>query len=191
MPDEQLFELAKDELGRLSAQDKPFVFTLMTLDTHFGTQEFSDNLCQRQYGSKKNLQNVVSCASMQIDNFVKWLQQQPYYENTTVVLLGDHLMMNDAFTPEMNRKALNIFINSALPAVNTHNRTFTPFDIYPTIMESMGAQIKGNRLGLGTSLFADKPTLTEGSISVEEMNTEISKSSKIYDWLLYGRQITE
>jgi phosphoglycerol transferase len=78
-----------------------------------------------------------------------------------------------------------------LPAVNTHNRTFTPFDIYPTIMESMGAQIKGNRLGLGTSLFADKPTLTEGSISVEEMNTEISKSSKIYDWLLYGRQITE
>ena len=91
----------------------------------------------------------------------------------------------------MDRKPLNIFINTALPAGNTKNRIFTPFDIYPTMVESMGAQIEGHRLGLGTSLFADEPTLTEGSISVENMDVEIRKSSKIYDWLLYGRQITE
>lgn len=191
MPDEQLFIYAKDELNRLSAQDKPFVFTLMTLDTHFGTQEFADNLCPRQYGEEQNLQNVVSCASLQIGNFVQWLQQQPFYSNTTVVLLGDHLMMNDAFTPEMNRKPLNIFINSAIPAAQAKNRIFTPFDIYPTILESMGAQIDGGRLGLGTSLYSDKPTLTESGISVKEMDNEVRKSSKVYDWLLYGRQIME
>lgn len=191
MPDEQLFPLAKEELGRLAAEEKPFVFTLMTLDTHFGTQDFSDELCERAYGPDNNLQNVVSCASRQINNFVEWLQQQPYYENTTVVLLGDHLMMNDAFTAEMNRKPLNIFINSAVPAQNTKNRIFTPFDIYPTIVESMGAQINGHRLGLGTSLFSAEPTLTENKISVENMNNEIRKSSKVYDWLLYGKQLEE
>jgi phosphoglycerol transferase len=109
---------------------------------------------------------VVSCASLQIGNFVQWLQQQSFYENTTVVLLGDHLMMNDAFTPEMDRKPLNIFINSALEAPKGKNRVFTPFDIYPTIVESMGAQIDGHRLGFGTSLLSDEPTLTESEISV-------------------------
>ena len=191
MPDEQLFVFAKEELERLAAQDKPFVFTLMTLDTHFGTQEFSDNLCQRKYGKEQNLQNVVSCASLQIGNFVKWLQEQPFYGNTTVVMLGDHLMMNDAFTPQMDRKPLNIFINSALEAPKEKNRVFTPFDIYPTIVESMGAQIDGHRLGFGTSLFSDEPTLTESEISVEQMNIEVRKSSKLYEWMLYGKQLED
>ncbi len=189
IPDEKLFVYAKEELSRLAQDDKPFVFTFMTLDTHFGTQEFSDNLCERKYGSDNNLQNVVSCSSLQIGNFVEWIKRQPFYENTTIVLLGDHLMMNQSLTEDMERHPLNIFINTTQPAINTKNRIFTPFDIYPTIIESIGAQIDGHRLGLGTSLFADMPTLTEGKISVEDMNNEVRKSNKIYDWLLYGKQI--
>lgn len=184
--DEQLLLHAKEELNFLSKQDKPFVFTLMTLDTHFGTQEFSEKECKYLYGHEKNLKNVVTCADLQITNFVKWLQAQPFYENTTIVLLGDHLMMNSSLTPEMKRQPLNIFINSVIPANNKNNRTFTSFDIYPTMLESMGAKIEGHRLGLGTSLFSDIPTLTESTFSIEQMNTEIRKSSKIYDWLLYG-----
>ena len=189
--DEKLFEYAKEELGRLSQQETPFVFTLMTLDTHFGTQDFSDTFCNRQYGDDNNLQNVVSCADLQIGKFVRWLQQQPFYGNTTVVLLGDHLMMNNSLTEDMQRYPLNIFLNTSVAALNTKNRTFTPFDIYPTMLESIGAQINGHRLGFGTSLFSDTPTLTENEISVKEMNTEIRKSNKIYDWLLYGKQIAE
>ena len=189
MPDEKLFPLAQEELMRLASLNTPFVFTLMTLDTHFGTQEFSDTHCERLYGEEQNMENVVSCASRQIGNFVAWLQQQPFYENTSVVLLGDHIMMNNSLTTEMKRYPLNIFINSAVAATNSKNRTFTPFDIYPTIMESTGAVINGHRLGLGTSLFADIPTLTEDKFSVKEMNREIRKSSKIYDWLLYGKEL--
>ena len=189
MPDEKLFPLAKKELQMLANKKQPFIFTLMTLDTHFGTQEFSETLCKRKYGLDNNLKNVVSCASLQIANFVKWIQVQPFYENTTVILLGDHLMMNDSLSAKMNRHPLNIFINTAIPAQNPKNRIFTPFDIYPTIIESIGAKINGHRLGLGTSLFADIPTLTEGHISVKEMDKEVRKSSKLYDWLLYGREL--
>lgn len=186
IPDDQLFAHAKEELGFLSAKDKPFIFTLMTLDTHFGTQEFSEKECKYLYGHEKNLKNVVRCADLQIAHFVDWLKEQPFYQNTTVVLLGDHLMMNSSLTADMDRKPLNIFINTVPPALNAKNRTFTSFDIYPTIVESIGVEIKGHRLALGTSLFSNMPTLTESTFSIEQMNTEIRKSSKLYDWLLYG-----
>ena len=189
LPDKQLFVYAKEELDELSKQNKPFVFTLMTLDTHYGTAKFADDICTRQYGPDNNIKNVVSCASQQIGEFVNWLKSQPYYHDTVVVMLGDHLTMNNFFTTDMNRKPLNIFINSPIGADRTKGRIFTPFDIYPTIVESLGAKISGHRLGLGTSLFSDVPTLTEGKISVEDMDKEVRKSSKLYDWLLYGKNV--
>lgn len=189
LPDKQLFEYAKEELENLAAQNKPFVFTFMTLDTHYGTAKFADGLCERKYGTDNNIKNVVSCASYQIGEFVDWLKQQPFYRDTVVVLLGDHLTMNEIFTDDMDRKVLNIFINSPVGADRTKNRIFTPFDIYPTIVESLGAKISGHRLGLGTSLFSDIPTLTESKMTVDEMDTEVRKSSKLYDWLLYGKNV--
>ena len=189
LPDKQLFVYAKEELSNLAAQNKPFVFTFMTLDTHYGTAKFADDICERKYGADNNIKNVVSCSSYQIGEFIDWLKQQPYYQDTVVVMLGDHLTMNEFFTSEMDRKVLNIFINSPIGADRTKNRIFTSFDIYPTIIESLGAKISGHRLGLGTSLFSDVPTLTESKMSIEEMDTAVRKSSKLYDWLLYGKNV--
>ncbi|MBR3501724.1 MAG: LTA synthase family protein [Alphaproteobacteria bacterium] len=189
--DKELFVLAKDELTRLAEQNKPFVFTMMTLDTHFGSQEFSGDVCGYKYGRENNLENVVSCADFQIGQFIKWLEQQPFYKDSVIVLLGDHLMMNDSLKEDMIRHPLNIFINADISADKTQNRIFTPFDIYPTIVESMGAKINGHRLGLGASLFSDIPTLTEEKMTIEEMDIGVRKSSKIYDWLLYGKELKQ
>ena len=189
LPDTQLFVYAKEELENLKKQNKPFVFTLMTLDTHYGTAVFADDLCERKFGPDNNIENVVSCSDRQITDFIHWLQQQDFYKDTVIVLVGDHLTMNDRFTKEMNRKPLNLFINSPIAAENIKNRTFTPFDIYPTIVESLGAKIQGHRLGLGTSMFSDLPTLTESKMTVEEMDVGIRKKSKIYDWMLYGKDV--
>ena len=189
LPDKQVFTYAKEELELLKQKNKPFVFTLMTLDTHYGTAKFADDICQRKYGADNNIKNVVSCSSYQIAEFVKWIQRQDFYPDTTVVILGDHLTMNNFFTAEMDRKVLNIFINSIPNAIKTKNRVFTPFDIYPTIIESMGAKIQGSRLGLGTSLFSKLPTLTESKMTVEDMDINVRKKSKIYDWMLYGKHV--
>ena len=189
LPDKQLFEYAKEELSDLASQNKPFVFTLMTLDTHYGTAKFADDICERKYGADNNIKNVISCSSYQIGEFINWLKAQDFYHDTVVVMLGDHLTMNEWFSSDMNRKVLNIFIYTPNGADRTKNRIFTSFDIYPTIVESLGAKISGHRLGLGTSLFSDIPTLTESKMSVEEMDTEVRKSSKLYDWLLYGKNV--
>ena len=187
--DKQVFAYAKEELANLSSQDKPFVFTLMTLDTHYGTARFSDDVCERKYGPHNNIENVISCSDKQITDFISWLQQQEFYKDTVVVVLGDHLTMNKFFTKDMNRKPINIFINSPVAAANTKNRVFTPFDIYPTIIESLGAKIDGHRLGLGTSLFSDMPTLTEGKMTVKDMDINVRKKSRLYDWMLYGKDV--
>ena len=189
LPDEQVFAYAKEELKNLAEKGKPFAFTLMTLDTHYGTARFADNICERKYGPHNSIENVVSCADKQIATFIKWLQKQDFYKDSVVIVLGDHLTMNPFFTKEMNRKPINIFINSPIAADKTKNRIFTPFDIYPTIVESLGAKIDGHRLGLGTSMFSDEPTLTEGKITVEEMDISVRKKSKIYDWMLYGKNV--
>lgn len=187
--DAQVFDYAKEELAELSKQDKPFVFTLMTLDTHYGTAKFNDALCTRQFGEGNSIENVVSCSDKQIGAFIDWLKEQDFYKDTVVVVLGDHLTMNPRFTKEMNRKPINIFINTPVAAVHTQNRTFTPFDIYPTLIESLGAKIDGHRLGLGTSLFSDMPTLTESKMSVKDMDINVRKKSKLYDWMLYGKEV--
>ncbi len=189
LPDEQLFVYAKEELENLKKLSTPFVFTLMTLDTHYGTAKFSDNKCERKFGPHNNIENVVSCADKQIAEFVSWLKEQDFYNDSVVVIIGDHLTMNNRFTKDMNRKPINVFMNTPVAAVKTKNRTFTPFDIYPTIIESLGAKIEGHRLGLGTSLFSDTPTLTEEKMSVEEMDVNVRKKSKIYDWMLYGKDV--
>ena len=189
LPDKQLFAYAKEALSELAQQNKPFVFSFMTLDTHYGMAKFADGLCERKYGPDNNIKNVISCSSYQIGEFIDWLKTQPFYRDTVVVLLGDHLTMNEFFTASMDRKVLNIFINATIGADRTKERNFTPFDIYPTIVESLGAKISGHRLGLGTSLFSDIPTLTESKVSIDELDTEVRKSSKLYDWLLYGKNV--
>ena len=39
-------------------------------------------------------------------------------------------------------------------------------DMFPTTLASLGAVIDGDRLGLGTNLFSDKPTLAENLASM-------------------------
>ena len=53
-------------------------------------------------------------------------------------------------------------------------------DLFPTTLASLGVKIEGNRLGLGTNLFSDTPTLME-KLGIEQFNLEVSKRSSYYD----------
>jgi phosphoglycerol transferase len=53
-------------------------------------------------------------------------------------------------------------------------------DMFPTTLAAMGCSIEGERLGLGTNLFSDLPTLSE-EMGVETLNRELSKRSDYYN----------
>ena len=123
-------------------------------------------------------------ASAQAAAFVRWLQEQPFYENTTVIICGDHLTMDKAYIQRAGlenarRRVYNCVINGAAQAENTKNRTFTPMDMFPTTLAALGCRIQGDRLGLGTNLYSNVPTLAE-KMGVDALNQEIGGSVMQY-----------
>ncbi len=160
--DDKLYEYAKNEITRLSKTGKPFNFTMETADTHFPDGYLSKK-ASKKYDSQ--YANVIAYSTKEAVNFIKWIQKQPFYKDTTIVVTGDHLSMDKKFFKDFDksyhRTIFNLILNPATTTKNTKNRQFSPVDMYPTILASMGVQVEGDRLGLGTNLFSNKPTLIE------------------------------
>ena len=179
--DEKLFDYAKQELEKLSDSDEPFNFSMLTVDTH-ATDGYTSDFCP-DYSSDPYL-NSVYCSDMQLGEFIEWIQDQDFYEDTTIVLTGDHISMNnysfDDINEDYERGVYNVYINSAVETDNNKNREFTTFDYFPTTLAALGVKIQGNRLGLGTNLFSDKKTLSE-KYGNDYINDELSKRSTYYD----------
>ena len=188
--DKKLFNFAKKELTRISENDKPFNFTLLTADTHF-TGGYVDETCDEVFA--EHYLNSYHCSDSEIADFINWLKEQDFYKNTTVIITGDHFTMQrdildmyDIDNPEnYQRSVYNVFFNSKTEAETYKNRNFNSFDIYPTTLAALGFTIEGDKLGLGTNLFSSKKTLTEIN-GYNYINKEIQKNSEFYNEKLLG-----
>ncbi|MBQ8974096.1 MAG: sulfatase-like hydrolase/transferase, partial [Oscillospiraceae bacterium] len=154
-----LYEIAKDEVLRLAAEGEPFNLTMLTVDTHPYGGYFCE-LCENEYDSQ--LANVVKCADRQAAEFVRWCQQQDFYDDTVIVIVGDHIRQDTELVEGLHysqRQAYNCIINSdKQPQQPENSRDFTTQDMFPTVLSAMGFDIEGDRLGLGTDMFSDKQT---------------------------------
>lgn len=180
--DKKLFEHAKIRLQVLAAQDQPFNLTMLTADTHFEDGYLCPD-CEDKYGDNIYA-NVMACSSKRVSEFVEWIQAQDFYENTTIVITGDHLTMDSDFCngveADYPRKVYTVYINSAVEPVKDEKREYTTFDNFPTTLAALGVDIEGECLGLGTNLFSDVPTLVE-QYGYEKMNTEIARKSRLME----------
>ena len=179
--DQKLFAYAKEELTKLGESGQPFNFTMLTADTHFPDGyvcELCDDFYEEQYS------NVLACSSRQVSEFISWIQEQPFYENTTIVISGDHLTMDPEFLDEIEedyvRTVYNCIINSPIQPVQSTNRQYTVMDMMPTTLAAMGVTIEGERLGLGTNLFSGMKTLME-QYGFEFLVEELQKKSVFYN----------
>lgn len=180
--DAKLYEYAKDELTELASQGEPFDFNLLTVDTHFGDWEkdgYVCQLCTDEYEDR--YANVIKCADKQLGEFLEWLEKQDFYENTTIIITGDHPFMGTPIkeVKEYGGTVYNCIINSRKETDNSRNRICTSFDIFPTTLSAMGFDIEGNKLGLGVDLFSSEKTIAE-LIGMDRLNEELSKYSQYY-----------
>ena len=186
--DEILYDFSKRKLNEISKNDEPFVFVMETVDTH-NPNGYVCGLCQNDHDSQ--YANVVACASRQLEDFMSWSKQQDWYDNTTFVIVGDHLSMkNDFFTDidsRYDRTTVNCFVNAINTNENTQfvNRQFSSLDMFPTILSAIGFKIEGNRLGLGTNLFSNQKTIFE-EYGYSYINQEFKKNSTFYKNLFTG-----
>ena len=181
MEDEYLFEYARQELEEMAEMDEPFAFTLLTVDTH----HIGGYVCAScGTGHEEQYENVISCSSRQVAEFVEWIQDQEFYEDTTIVITGDHPSMDNGYfdrniDEDYTRRMYNCFINAAADTDFDENRQFSALDMFPTTLAAMGCKIEGEYLGLGVNLFSGKPTLIE-KLGYERFDRELSMSSDYY-----------
>ena len=151
---------------------------MLTSNTHTPNGYLDDD-CDTPYETQ--YENVIACSASQLLEFITWIQAQDFYPNTTIVIVGDHISMQPGlYTNNDRRRIYNLFINSAVEEGNFQNRKFNTMDFFPTTLRSMGVEIEGNRLGLGTDLFSNQKTLME-EMGVYKFQKEISKRSKFYN----------
>lgn len=186
--DETLFRLAKDEITRLYETGEPFNFTLETADTHYPDGYITDDdkrLFENDYA------NALWNSDRRVVAFIDWIKQQPFYDNTTIVLIGDHLSMADnffeyyGFDDSYLRTQYNCILNpdpsvlEGLDSSVTKNRQWANWDYYPTIVASLGAKIDGNRLGIGTNLYSGEETVFE-EYGVDYVNEQLKRFSPFF-----------
>ena len=183
--DDKLYKFAQYEITSLYRTGKPFNFTMETADTHMPHGYLAPGAPQPY---NDHYANAIAYSTKQTVNFVRWIQSQPFYENTTVVLIGDHLSMDVDFFRNFDKDYLrtqyNLILNPSENVSTTDksrftNRQYANFDMLPTVLAAMGCEIEGNRLSLGTNLFSDEPTVME-KYGTEYVNEEIKKFSPYY-----------
>lgn len=179
--DNKLFDYAKNEILELSKKDEPFNFTMLTVDTHFFNGWLCED-CPRHY--RDQYSDVIRCSSKKVSEFIDWIKKQDFYKNTTIVITGDHLTMDDEWAlnhcgDSYKRKAYYSILNSPAEKKENRERELCAFDFYPTTLTALGIQYDGDRVGLGTDLYSTTPTLVE-EMGPDKLDKELKRFSRYY-----------
>lgn len=157
--DRTFYQAVKDELKRLGSQNKPFMLATVEADTH-QPKGYANPTCAPIYGDYRD---AVLCSDKEVSELIEWIKQQPFYPNTTIVVMGDHLVwatdVDDLIEKIPNREIYFTIINPAV-SQKPHDHTFTNLDVGPTVLDALGFDFSG-RYGLGHSLYRDEKTLIE------------------------------
>ncbi|AMC94421.1 hypothetical protein AOC36_10690 [Erysipelothrix larvae] len=181
--DKKLFEFSKQRLEEVSKLDDPFMMVIEADDSHF-PDGYTDKSCPTD--STQPYENSISCVDGMVSDFIKYVQAQDYYEDTVIIVHGDHLSMEKNYfkTLDQNylRTTFNAYINvddALIKAAKNKNREMYIMDVFPTTLAAIGVDIKGDRLGLGTNLFSNVPTLYE-YYGMDHVNEHLSNKSEYF-----------
>ncbi len=157
--DSDLFDAAKSELLALNKQGKPFALSLQTVDTHF-----ENKLQPGQPSEYGDIRDIIMLQSKLIVDFVTWLHNQSFGENTVIVILGDHNMManniGDIVLTKAKRRLYNCIINSKA-GKPLQDKQASMFDFAPTVLVAMRFDWPSHALGIGRSLYHENKTCLE------------------------------
>lgn len=157
---------------------EPFLFTTFTIDTHVPGTVLPYN-CPKKYG---DIRDNIACADTVVSNFISEFQKTPYWENTTVIILGDHPMFKPLkvySNKDYKRGIYNVFLNTPKELQYNSTKPYTPLDLTASFIEALGIKLANHSFGLGRSLFSDIPSL----ITHKDYNlkTAVRQKSKIYE----------
>ncbi len=150
----------KNKIKELAADTKPFLAVTMTMNTHPHHGHVEKD-CPQQY---KDMRDAILCTDLLLNDFIEWFKAQDFASETTLVIVGDHLMMYGDMYPYLasvsNRETLNLVFSPDTPQGNIY-KPFYQFDWAPTLLELAGFKWQNHQYGLGVSLISNNKTLRE------------------------------
>lgn len=180
--DDTLLAHAKTKLQQLQTSKKRFNLVVTTIDTH-GPDGYYSNRCKQQ--GVQDFSGIVECTAGNVAEFVQWMKKLGYLKHTQVVILGDHLAMENPVYDRIDtikpRHIYNQFI-SRKPIAKNRDEVLH-FDMYPTMLEFLGFNVVGGRLGLGYSALSDAEgdkVLAPSDDDYDDMEENLLNNSEQY-----------
>ncbi|MCQ2053847.1 MAG: LTA synthase family protein [Fibrobacter sp.] len=172
--DKNIFQISKNVLDSLNLE-QPFSLSLATIDTHSPYGYYNPD-CNEKLMANSNVdiyKSILQCTSRELDSFLHWLRVKGMYENTMIVVVGDHFFKSarPIVSKKIKQRAwVNIFINTEQDKAKVGmRRYFSSVDIAPSILEGMGFELISHKMGFGVSLFSPESTLLE-TIGLDSLN---------------------
>lgn len=180
-PDSLVFDLLKQKLLKLQKNKNRFFILSETVNTHY-PYEYLDKKCLSKY---QDWRDVVMCSDKQVSNFINWFYQNKLDKNTILLIVSDHLSMDEEISEILNsqkieRKLLNVLIANK----KTKQRHFSSLDIMPTVIEAADISSKSSKIGLGVSLFDETQKTLIERYGLDKLNEQLQKNSHVYESFL-------
>ena len=186
LKDVKTFELAKKHLEQISG-DSPFALFISTIDTHEPRGYVDKEYCPHL---DNTYESAYLCTDSIVSDFVAYLQNSKFKENTTIIILGDHLKRTDFVKmPPGSKTIYNAFINakwSKTPTKTlTKGRLLSHFDITPLILDSIGLRVES--FALGRNPLYGNSLLENEFYSIGDFNAILKLRNKVYDDFWIGK----
>jgi len=153
--DDSLFDLAAKKLAELQSGDRPFLLTILTLDTHHPNGNPSAS-CRDFDGNDNAILDAVHCTDQVAGRFISEMIQGGGFPNTLIAFVSDHLALRntawDVLTEHKKRRRLTFFVLGSDIEPKVVDARGTAFDIAPTLLDLAGLP-NYHEFNLGSSLL--------------------------------------
>ena len=158
MPEEEKIEGSSDSLGvdvalNILAQkpfDKPWLLSFNTIASHIPFYGYPDGFAPKSDNSMERYRNAVRYTDAQLGRFFDELSKRPDFENTVVIILGDHdtpVDSVDYLVPQpLGVATTQIFIGmfsadtSLFKGLTVREDVASQLDLGPTILDLAGVR---------------------------------------------------
>lgn len=196
LSDRRLLANATETVDELARSGQPFNLTMLTLDTH--EKPYVYPFCE--VTTEVELESITRCSTSYVAEFLEHVEAQGYLENTTVVVMGDHLKQvadYNQFYTELTSlgSERTVFNRISSPDDATFAREdIDQLSMYPTLIELAGLQLANHRAGVGVSALANENDVPAGSIldlTPEEYRNVVRSPSLGFYATLWGGERPE
>lgn len=164
LSDNRLFQNARATVDALEASESPYNLTLLTLDTHEPGQLYPS--CAAV--GETTLADSITCSMQAVADFLTYLSDAGYLDDTVVVVMGDHLKGTGAgnqYQEELSSvddRTVVFRVWNAGEDVEFTRDSSDQLSVMPTVLDLLGLPLTDGQGGLGVSFVGE--SVTEGTL---------------------------